>query len=98
MTTPVNPHEREETWTACPWCIDGFTPMGVHPELGAVYRMCPTENWCPVCDDLGLFPADFMPLDDRVNAMLLLGLTTVWCPNCLGILTVVPATNGGGIR
>ncbi|MEU7909265.1 hypothetical protein [Actinoplanes sp. NPDC049118] len=96
MTTPV-PHDQE-TNAACPWCIDGFTPIGVHPDLGPVFRMCPTDDWCDVCGDYGLFPADFMPLDERINALLHNGLATVWCPNCLGITSVIPLTNNGGIR
>ncbi len=90
-------HDLDGRW-ACPWCIDGFTPMGIHPDLGPVYRMCPTEPWCIRCGDTGLFPADILPFDRRDAALLAAGRTAIWCPHCLGITSVAPLTKEGGLR
>lgn len=93
-------HDRHDNTThpKCPWCIDGMTPVGIHPELGPVLRLCPTQQWCTECGDLSLFPAEYETLDDRINEMLDDGLTAVYCQQCNGIVAVVPVTNGGGIR
>jgi hypothetical protein len=88
-----------QTAPACLWCIDGMTPAGIHPELGPVLRLCPTQQWCEECSDTSLFPAEFETLDDRINEMLDDGLAAVWCSHCNGITAVLPLTNdGGGIR
>jgi hypothetical protein len=86
------------TAPACPWCFDGFTPAGIHDDLGPVLRLCPTQQWCEECGDTSLFPAEFETLDDRINEMLDDGLAAVWCTHCNGITAVLPLTNGGGIR
>ena len=87
-----------ETAPACLWCIDGMTPAGIHPELGPVLRLCPTQQWCEECGDTSLFPAEYETLDDRINEMLGDGLAAIWCDHCNGVLAVVPVTNDGGIR
>ena len=93
-------YDRHDASTApkCPWCIDGMTPVGIHPELGPVLRLCPTQQWCEECGDTSLFPAEFETFDDRINEMLDDGLAAVWCSHCNGITAVLPLTNGGGIR
>lgn len=87
-----------QTAPACLWCIDGMTPAGIHPDLGPVLRLCPTQQWCEQCGDTSVFPAEFETLDDRINEMLDDGLAAVWCDHCNGITAVLPLTNGGGIR
>ena len=87
-----------QTAPACLWCIDGMTPAGIHPKLGLVLQLCPTQQWCEECGDTSLFPAEFETLDDRINEMLDDGLAAVWCSHCNGITAVLPLTNGGGIR
>jgi len=87
-----------QTAPACLWCIDGMTPAGIHPDLGPVLRLCPTQQWCDECGDTALFPAECETLDDRINDMLDDGLAAVWCARCNGIASVLPLTNGGGIR
>jgi hypothetical protein len=96
MTTPVR-HDAE-TAAACPWCVDGFTPAGLHPALGEVYRMCPTRVWCDTCADLSVFPAVFQRPADLTAVLLCENLAAVYCPNCVGVTAVIPITNGGGLR
>ncbi|GAA0802049.1 hypothetical protein [Spirilliplanes yamanashiensis] len=96
MTAPVR-HDHE-TAAACPWCIDGFTPDGIHPDLGEIYRMCPTQMWCDTCADLSVFPAVFQRPADLAVALLCHGLAAVYCPTCVGVTAVFPLTNDGGIR
>ena len=93
-------YDRHDNSTApgCPWCIDGMTPVGIHPELGPVLRLCPTKKWCKECGDTALFVAEFETLDDRINEMLADGLAAVWCSHCNGITAVLPVSNDGGIR
>ena len=87
-----------DTAPACPWCIDGMTPAGIHPDLGPVLRLCPTQRWCTQCQDTALFPTDYETLDDRINTLLGDGRTAVWCEQCTGLIAVIPVTNDGGIR
>jgi hypothetical protein len=87
-----------ETNPDCPWCFDGMTPAGIHPELGPVFRLCPAQGWCDLCNDTSLFPAEMETLDDRINEMLGDGLVAVYCDHCNGITAVIPVTNDGGIR
>ena len=82
----------------CPWCINGMSPAGIHPDLGPVLSLCPTRRWCDECADTSVFPAEYETLDDRVNEMLDDGLTAVWCSHCCGVIAVIPVTNHGGIR
>lgn len=82
----------------CLWCIGGMSPAGIHPDLGPVLRLCPTQRWCDECDDRSLFPAEYETLDDRINAMLGDGLAAIWCEHCWGVAAVIPVTNDGGIR
>ncbi|GAB1692789.1 hypothetical protein [Krasilnikovia sp. M28-CT-15] len=92
--------DRHDSTTApgCVWCIDGMSPAGIHPDLGPVLRLCPTQRWCTECGDTSVFPAEHETLDDRVNELLDDGLAAVWCSQCNGVIAVVPATNDGGIR
>ncbi len=90
---------HQQSTKDCVWCIDGWTPAGLHAALGPVYRFCPTVTpVCADCADLSVFPADFD--DPRTLALLLLslGLAVVLCPGCLGVTAVLPLTNDGGIR
>jgi hypothetical protein len=82
----------------CRWCVGGMSPSGIHPDLGPVLVLCPTQRWCEECHDVSLFPAEHETLDDRINDMLGDGLAAVWCPNCNGITAVIPVSNDGGIR
>jgi hypothetical protein len=93
-------YDRHDAETAphCRWCIDGMTPAGIHPDLGPVLRLCPTQRWCDECVDTSLFPAEWETLDDRINEMLADGYAAVWCEHCNGITAVLPVTNDGGIR
>ncbi len=93
-------YDRHDTETAphCPWCIDGMTPAGIHPDLGPVLRLCPTQRWCTECADTSVFPAEYETLDDRINEMLADGYAAIWCAHCNGITAVLPVTNDGGIR
>jgi hypothetical protein len=93
MTTSTR-HDQE-TAAACPWCIDGFTPMGVHPFLGPVYQMCPTRRWCDTCADFSVFPATFGCRTDLILALLADGYAAVYCPTCVGIAAVLPLIDGG---
>ena len=95
MNSPVR-HDAE-TAAACPWCIDGFTPAGLHPALGPVYRMCPTQPWCDICADLSVFPATFQCPSHLSDTLLADGLAAIYCPNCVGVTAVIPLTNGGGV-
>ena len=96
MTAPLR-HDQE-TDPRCPWCLDGFTPAGLHPVLGAVYRMCPTRDWCHECGDTSVYPAAFRRIDDLTATLLADALAPIYCPNCLGVTAVIPLTNGGGIQ
>ena len=60
----------------CPWCIDGMTPVGIHPDLGPVLRLPPTQTWCGECGDLSVFPAEYETLDDRINTFAGIGWRT----------------------
>ncbi len=93
-------YDRHDAETAprCLWCIDGMTPAGIHPELGPVLRLCPTQRWCEECADTSVFPAEYETLDDRINEMLDDGYAAVWCSHCNGITAVLPVTNDGGLR
>ncbi|MCO8271527.1 hypothetical protein M1L60_13085 [Actinoplanes sp. TRM 88003] len=93
-------YDRHDNTTApdCVWCIDGMTPAGIHPELGPVLRLCPTQRWCEECGDTAVFAAEFETLDDRINEMLADDLAAISCETCNGIVAIVPVTNGGGIR
>ena len=93
-------YDRHDHSTApdCVWCIDGMTPAGIHPALGPVLRLCPTQRWCEECADTSLFPTDFEALDERIDSLLNDGLIAVWCKHCNGVLAVIPVTNDGGIR
>ncbi len=87
-----------DTTAHCVWCIDGWTPAGLHPALGPVYRFCPTVAICGDCADLSVFPADFHNPEHVAAALVGLGLAVVICPVCLGITAVIPLTNQGGIQ
>ena len=93
-------YDRHDSSTAphCVWCIDGMTPAGIHPDLGPVLRLCPTQQWCEQCDDTSVFPAEFETLDERINDILDDGYATIWCERCNGITAVLPVTNDGGMR
>jgi hypothetical protein len=87
-----------ETAPGCVWCIDGMSPAGIHPDLGPVLRLCPTQQWCGLCNDMSVFPAEMDSLEDRVDEMRGDGLVAVYCDHCTGITAVIPVTNDGGIR
>ncbi|WP_067504090.1 hypothetical protein [Actinoplanes sp. TFC3] len=82
----------------CLYCINGMAPAGIHPDLGPVLRLCPTQHWCDDCDGLSLYPAEYETLDERINDMLDDGYVAVWCEHCCGVTAVIPVTNDGGIR
>src|SRR5689334_16397162 len=75
---------------SCPWCICGMSPAGIHPDLGPVLKLCPTQRWCTDCDGQSLFPAEYETLDDRVNELFADDLTVIWCSNCNGVAAVIP--------
>jgi hypothetical protein len=82
----------------CLYCLGGMSPAGIHPDLGPVLRLCPTQQWCEECAGTSLFPAEYETLDDRINELLDDGYAAVWCSACYGITAVLPVHNGGGIR
>ena len=91
-------HNDTATHPRCLWCIDGMTPAGIHPDLGPVLRLCPTQTWCAECQDTSVFPAEYETLDDRIGEMLADGLAAIFCDHCNGVAAVVPVSNDGGIR
>ena len=97
MLTPTRQHDPE-TIATCVWCIDDYSPVGIHPILGEVYRFCPTHIGCDACADLSVFPAVFDNPSELVNTLLIEGLAAVFCPGCYGVTAVIPMINDGGIR
>jgi hypothetical protein len=77
---------------ACPHCLDGFTPAGVHAILGPVYRICRQSERCTSCANAAVFPADTRCLHCLTETLNTNGLTPVLCHACFGVLTVVPTT------
>ena len=82
----------------CLWCIGGMSPAGIHPDLGPVLRLCPTQRWCQQCHDISVFPAEYETLDDRINELFDDGFAAIWCEHCNGVTAVIPVTNDGGVR
>ena len=73
----------------CLFCIDGFTPAGIHPILGAVYIRCSlcVED-CLGCDGHGMFPAYTQCPYCFIEALAALGLTAECCAGCDGVVRV----------
>jgi hypothetical protein len=74
----------------CAYCIDGFTPTGVHRLLGELYRPCPHGVPCPCCAGHVIFPAGISNLAALADRLAPHGLTAALCHSCLGIADLIP--------
>ncbi len=85
----------------CEYCLDGFAPAGIHPDLGPVYQHCAyclingTIGICRHCNSESWFPTDYTCPECLVEAMLARGLAPVLCPACAGVLILVPLAEPG---
>ncbi len=75
----------------CVYCIDGFTPVGIDPIFGPVYRACHLcTHTCVECCGMALFPAMHDYFAYLVDALYQLGYEVDLCRSCLGITALYP--------
>ena len=76
--------------TDCRFCIDGFTPAGTDPDIGALYEQCPACGpACASCDGIAVFPAATHCVLCFIEALLAKRLGAIFCPRCQGVITLI---------
>ncbi len=76
--------------TDCRYCIDGNMPAGRCDYMGELYERCPECSIpCPACDGIAVFPANYNTPVELVTDLLAFRLGPVFCPGCLGVLSLI---------
>jgi hypothetical protein len=93
MTTP--PVAADD----CRFCLDGYTPAGIHRQLGPIYTRCLIcMTWgdiptCQGCQGRAVFPATTHCLPCLLEHLATRQLLPVLCEGCLGVLALIPTTD-----
>ena len=76
--------------TDCRYCIDTNMPAGRDDAMGELYERCPVCTLpCPSCDGLAVFPTNYNTPVELVCDLLAFRLGPIFCPGCLGVLSLI---------
>lgn len=82
----------------CAFCIDGHMPAGRDESMGELFEVCPEcRPACRHCDGIAVYPANYNTPTELVYDLLTQCLVPVFCPGCLGVITVIPLHPGGSL-
>jgi hypothetical protein len=76
--------------TDCRYCIDTHMPAGRCDYMGELFERCPEcTQPCPSCDGIAVFPANYNTPVELVCDLLAFRLGPIFCPACLGVLSLI---------
>lgn len=76
----------DQTDAGCQLCIDFMAPVGIHPVLGEVYRVCPACAICAGCDNTALYPV--RNVHYFAGVLEELGFDVELCRSCCGVTAI----------